>query len=124
MSSLLLAAVCALMLAAGCASRSSPALAQVNDSPLPGTIGVVVQAAPAGVRVTALGEGSPAAVAGVRMGDIVLRFNGTAVADGRQFYRLVTGSRPGSVAQVEVLRDGVVHRLEVPVQQIDTTPRA
>jgi S1-C subfamily serine protease len=122
----LIATIFALMLAtAGCAAGTSPPpLAQSDDSPLPGTIRVLVQGGPTGVRVTALGKASPAAAAGLRVGDIVLRYNGTPVANGLQFYRLMTDSRPGSSARLEVLRDGLLHEIDVPVEQVDTAPRA
>lgn len=113
-------AVVALVMA-GCASAPTPRPGA--DSLLPGTIGIVVERAPAGVVVSAIGKESPAAAAGLRVGDIIVRYNGAAVSDPRQFYRLVVDSRPGSVARVEVLRDGVPHAVQVPVKQIDTTPR-
>lgn len=109
-------------LIAGCSTPPQPA--QSADSLVPGTIGIAVQRVPAGVVVTAIRKDSRAAAAGLRVGDIVLRYNGEAVTDSRQFYRLVIDSRPGSRARLELLRDGAVHQVEVPVEQIDTTPRA
>ena len=47
------------------------------------------------------GVSSAAADAGLREGDLILRYNG-----------------------VELLRGGAVHVLHVPVRQIDTMPRA
>jgi len=115
--------------AAGCVSPEAPpvvqqpALAQ-RGSLLPGTIGVVVKAGAAGVVVAAVGENGPAAAAGLRAGDIVLRYNGVSVADSSQFYRMVLESAPGSTAQLELLREGTVHRVDVPVEEIDTAWRA
>ena len=45
------------------------------------------------------------------------------VADEREFNRLVADSTPGGIARVEVLRGGTLHLLDVPVRQLDTTPR-
>jgi S1-C subfamily serine protease len=115
--------LCALL--AACASQESPPLptAAVPDSVVPGTIGALVDLASAGVVVSALAADGPAAGAGMRVGDVVQRFNGVAVVDPRQFYRLVLDSPPGSRAQVELLRAGSVIRVTVPVEEADTAPR-
>jgi S1-C subfamily serine protease len=55
---------------------------------------------------------------------VVLTYNGQAIADPRQFYRLVTDSRPGSVARLEVLREGARRVVDVPVVELDTSPRS
>ncbi len=55
---------------------------------------------------------------------VVVRYNGEPVSSPRQFYRLMVDSRPGSVAQLELRREGALHTFEVPVEQVDITPRA
>jgi S1-C subfamily serine protease len=95
-----------------------------QDSVVPGTIGVTVRQHEAQVVVEAVGKRGPAAERGLRVGDVVLRYNGEAVATPRQFYRLVIDSAPGSVARLEVLRAGALRTLEVPVEQLDLMPRA
>jgi S1-C subfamily serine protease len=95
-----------------------------NDhSVVPGSIGITVRQERKTLVVAAVGKDTPAARAGVRAGDIVLRYNGEAVADSRHFYRMVLDSRPGSRARLELLRDGAVQVIEVPVEQLDTMPR-
>jgi S1-C subfamily serine protease len=59
----------------------------------------------------------------VEVGDVVLSCNGETVASVRQFNRLVLDSAPGSVVRLQILRGGAVRTLEVPVEQLDTTPR-
>ena len=49
---------------------------------------------------------SPAAKAGLKAGDVIVKFNGTAVADTKQLQRLVTHTRPGSDVEVSYVRDG------------------
>ena len=113
--------------AAGCVSPEAPVVPQHtrhSDSPLPGTIGIVVKGGAAGVVVAAIKQDSPAAGAGVRVGDVVVRYNGVSIKDADQLYRMMLDSAPGSTAQVELLRAGTVHRLDVPVEQIDTAWRA
>ena len=114
-------------LTAACASSEPPPPAQepdaARDSVVPGTIGVFVAPAQAGVVVAAVAAEGPAGQAGMRVGDVVRSYNGVAVLDTRQFYRLMLESPPGSRAQLELLRDGSVHRIDVPVEETDTAPR-
>jgi serine protease Do len=66
-----------------------------------------------------------AAAAGeLRVGDVVLRYNGEPVSSARQFYRLVVDSRPGGVARLEVSRQGEPRSVQVPVHELDMFPRA
>jgi S1-C subfamily serine protease len=123
-------ALCAagfLAVLAGCAQPEAAAPridpAPAEDSLVPGTIGIIVQPDPSGVIVTAVGARGPAARSGVRVGDVVVRYNGEPISSPRQFYRLMVDSRPGSVAQLELRREGAVHTLDVPFEQLDTMPR-
>ena len=59
-----------------------------------------------GVRVAAVEPKSPAAVAGVREGDVVVRFAGTVVTGVDELHRLLDGDRIGRPAAVTVLRSG------------------
>ena len=119
----------ALLWVAGCAAPETapaphdPQRGQ-DESVVPGTIGVVVQSGQAGVVIAAVGRHGPAAAAGLRVGDVVLRYNGASVTNGRQFYALVLDSPPGSTARVDVLREGKTHRVDVRVEEIDTALRA
>jgi S1-C subfamily serine protease len=108
---------------AAIAACAQPPILSNDDSVVPGSIGVLVRQQPKTVVVTALRKDGPAARTGVRIGDIVLRYNGEALTSARQFYRLVLDSRPGSLARIELLRDGAMRVLEVPVEQLDTMPR-
>lgn len=105
------------------ASETTPATDPTPDSVVPGTIGAVVAAGSTGVVVTAVAADGPAAEAGMRVGDVVQRYNGVSVLDTRQFYRLVLDSAPGSRAELELLRDGSVVRIAVPVKETDTALR-
>ena len=102
------------------ACAQAPALVQAPaDSVVPGTIGVIVRQEGSAVVVSAVRKGNE-----LRVGDVVLRYNGEAVGSPRQFYRLMVDSAPGSVVRLDVRREGTVHTLEVPVRELDTMPRA
>lgn len=115
--------VVGILCAAVVASCAEQPILSNDDSVVPGSIGVIVRQQPKILVVTALRKDGPAARTGVRVGDIVLRYNGKALTSARHFYRLVLDSRPGSVARLELLRDGAVRVVEVPVEQLDTMPR-
>ncbi len=53
--------------------------------------------------------------AGVRAGDVIIRFNNTAVTDPSQLYRLVADARIGSVATLRLLREGRTFDVRVPI---------
>jgi S1-C subfamily serine protease len=121
-----LARFAAAMLAA-LAACAQPPVPQANvpqaDGVLPGTIGVLVRDEQSRVVVAAVKEDSVAAQRGVEVGDVVLSCNGETVASVRQFNRLVLDSAPGSVVRLQIMRAGAVRTLELPVEQLDTTPR-
>jgi S1-C subfamily serine protease len=102
---------------AACAAQAPVPGSQ--DSVVPGTIGVIVRQDGSAVVVSGVRSGSD-----VRIGDVVLRYNGEAVSSPRQFYRLVFDSAPGSVARLELRREGTLRALEVPVRELDMMPRA
>ena len=68
-----------------------------------------------GVLVQAMRRDAAAYGAGLRPGDVIVAFNGTAITDGGQLSRLIQDARIGSTATVAVIRDG--RRLEL---QIDS----
>ena len=61
---------------------------------------------PRGALVTSVMEGEPADKAGVKRGDVILRFNGKEIKDVRELQRLVAGTTIGSIVDLVVFRDG------------------
>ena len=68
---------------------------------------------PPGALVIAVEPGSPAGVAGVLPGDIVVAVNGVAVDLDRPFVNLLKALAPGELAELTVFRDG--RQLRIPV---------
>jgi serine protease Do len=70
---------------------------------------------PVGARVSAVTSGSPAEVAGVRAGDIILRFGDIEVEDDTHLVNLVSLTPIGEQVEIVVLRDGAAVKLPVSV---------
>jgi membrane-associated protease RseP (regulator of RpoE activity) len=62
--------------------------------------------AESGVMVSAVSEGSPAESAGLRVGDVIVRLEGEAVAGADSFRREVRGRRGGERLRLEYFRGG------------------
>lgn len=82
--------------------------------------------APRGAVVTRIDEDGPAAGTPLEAGDVILAFDGRAVADDRALPRIVAETEPGRTANVEVLRRGESVSFDVEVGRLeeDTGPRA
>ena len=59
-----------------------------------------------GLRLTGITPGSPADVAGVKAGDVVVEFGGTKVTDLYTYTDALRAHKPGDVVTVVVLRGG------------------
>jgi serine protease Do len=62
--------------------------------------------APQGALVAKVEPDSAAAKAGLKPGDVILKFNGTAIPDAGALSVQVSGMAPGQSAQVEIMREG------------------
>ena len=72
-----------------------------------------------GVQIQTMYRNEPAYRAGLRPGDVITSFNGTAIKDDGQFMRLMVDSKVGSIAKIEVVREGGQFRaFEVPVAKM------
>ena len=67
----------------------------------------------AGARVMSIAPGSPAAVAGLQVGDTIVAFNGTAVTGVDALHRLLTADRAGTQVDLTVLR--LTQKLALPI---------
>ena len=73
--------------------------------PYLGTIPDMVPA-DSGLRLTGVREGSPAAIAGIRGGDIVVEFSGNVVGDIYTYTYALQEHTPGDSVEIVVLREG------------------
>ncbi|MBI2892182.1 MAG: PDZ domain-containing protein [Deltaproteobacteria bacterium] len=73
-----------------------------------------------GAHVVEVVPGSPAAIAGIREGDIVIDLDGRKVADPEILAERVASRSPGARATVEVVR----HRQRIRVTVVVSSPRS
>ena len=69
-----------------------------------------------GLLVQGMRRDSSAYEAGIRPGDVIVTFNGTAVTDGGQMSRMIQDSKIGSTALVVIIRDARKIELKIPIQ--------
>jgi serine protease Do len=70
-----------------------------------------------GALVSGVNKGSAADKAGIKEGDVVLKFNDRVVEDSRDLPRYVTSARPGTPSRVQVWRDGKTVELSVTLDE-------
>jgi serine protease Do len=95
-----------------------------------GRIGVVIQEVSkeiadsfglktvSGALVTDVEKGGPAEKAGVKSGDIIVRFDNKSVNASSDLPRIVGGTRPGSTVGMQVFREGQTRDITVTVGEI------
>jgi putative serine protease PepD len=78
-------------------------------------LGVSLETAddPSGARVAAVTAGSPAADAGLQVGDVVTAFAGEAIASAEDLTSAVSAQRPGDEIEVTYVRDGDTETTDV-----------
>jgi len=119
-------------------SLARPVFEQIRDhgKPRRGWLGVQIQAVtpeiaeslqlrePKGALVTTVTPEGPAQQAGIRQGDVILRFNGQDVDAMRQLPRLVADTPIGQKAEVVIQRGGETRTLSVSVGDMEQAQQA
>jgi serine protease Do len=74
-----------------------------------------------GLAIAGMGRSATTAYkAGLRVGDVLKTFNGTAITDVGQLYRMISDATIGSTATLGVLRDGNSVSIKVPIEKPPT----
>ena len=68
-----------------------------------------------GVLIQAMRRDASAYEGGLRPGDVIVSFNGTAIVDGGQLSRIIQDSAIGSTAAVAIIREGRRLELKIPI---------
>lgn len=77
-----------------------------------------------GALINSVMSGSPADKAGIRQGDVVVRFNGSEVKDSSHLQRLVAETGIGKTVRVGVIRDGRTLDLSMTLAPAESAPQA
>ena len=100
-----------------------------------GRIGVVIQPVtrelaesfglpkPAGALVSSVEKGSPAEKAGVEVSDVITKFAGRDVNSSEDLPRIVGGTKPGSKAQMQLMRNKATKEVTVVVGEMPDDTR-
>jgi serine protease Do len=69
-----------------------------------------------GVEVTKLDPTSPAAAAGIKVGDVVMQYNGQSVENWEQFARMVRETPPGREVKLQIYRNGAAQIMAAKIE--------
>lgn len=86
--------------------RARKASCSGKAEPQRGWLGVEIAAAPKGALVTGAVEGSPAAAADLKAGDIIASVNGEAIAGPKELTAKIRALGPGATVALGLARDG------------------
>lgn len=75
-----------------------------------------------GVLVAQVSPDSPGQRAGLRPGDVIVRYDGREVEDVRRLRNMVGDTAPGKTVAIEVVRDGKTQQLRVEVGELPEEP--
>lgn len=84
-----------------------------EEKPRRPLLGVVHTQAERGVRIEKVMQNSAAARAGLKIGDVILSFNGVTIRNTKHLFTEVQRYKPGEPVLVEYLRAGKTHKIEV-----------
>src|SRR6185295_6490371 len=71
-----------------------------------------------GAVVVGVDPGGPAAKAGVKLGDVVLDWNGKSIEDPNELPRIVAATKPGQDAKMRIWRNGKAETLALHVGEV------
>jgi YidC/Oxa1 family membrane protein insertase len=78
-----------------------------------GQLALVADKESKGCRVNVVGEGTPAAAAGIEVGDVIVDFQGEKTPTPSDLFDLLKRTAPSQVVPLTVLRDGAPKKLSV-----------
>lgn len=72
---------------------------------------------PEGALVSDIEKNGPAAKAGIKVGDVILKFNGQSIGNSIDLPRLVAATKPGTTIKLQIWRDRAA--VEIPVTVVE-----
>jgi len=104
-------------MASGAVWGALPDLAKSKRKPKRARIGVVVDRTAGNALVKEVHEGSPAHDAGIRIGDIITRFDNAPISSAKELIDLVKTRKPGQGFYVELLRNGMYFNVYIVLEK-------
>lgn len=80
-----------------------------------GFLGFASEAAEGGVRITRVGEDTPASEAGLKEGDIITKFNGQAISERQEIQAALKEMVVGDEVELDILREGKEETIKFPL---------
>jgi putative serine protease PepD len=84
-------------------------------------VGVLIRSVPGGARITKIVDGSPAAKTGLKVGDVIIAFDGKSIGSADDLTSAVTAAKPGDKVTVTVRSGGTSKHVTV---QLGVQPAA
>lgn len=72
-----------------------------------------------GAEIAAVTPGGPGSKAGLRVGDIVVEFNGKAIQDSNSLVDMVVHTAPGTSVPMKIVRDAKTQMLTVTIEELN-----
>jgi putative serine protease PepD len=76
-------------------------------------VGIHIEDVSGGAKITTVGNGSPAAKAGLKVGDVITQYDGKPVTSADELTAAVFNSRAGETVTITVQRDGSTKHVQV-----------
>lgn len=89
-----------------------------NGRIIRGFLGISMQEVAEGIYVSSVRRNTPAALGGLRRGDVIIKYNGKQVQDINQFKMLIADSQVGEASKITLLRNGVARTLTVTIAEM------
>ena len=86
-----------------------------------GFIGSEIRNRP-GIDVTAVAKGSPADIAGLQPGDIIVAIDGVVLESAAKTLDMIAETEPGTILTIELSRDGQLLTIQATVAELRTNP--
>ncbi len=89
-----------------------------NGRIIRGFLGIGMREVAEGIYVSSVRRNTPAALGGLRRGDVIIKYNGKKVQDTNQFKMLIADSQVGEASKITLLRNGVARTLTVTIAEM------
>ncbi len=89
-----------------------------NGRVIRGFLGINMADMPEGIYVSRVTRNTPAALGGLRRGDVIIKYNGKKVQNSNEFKMLIADSQVGEASKITLLRNGVERILTVTIAEM------